>query len=278
MAEAKSKRHNIIIFGESGAGKSSIVNLLVGENVAEVSSSPRGCTFQSDRYEANIGNDNYIIYDTVGLNEGDQGRFPHWTAIQRLYTLIRELDSVSLLLYCMRGRSKENTRANWVLFNKIICGQNVPIVVVETGLEQEENLQGAARRRELVGALRDYEMFPHDAICIVSIQGKHGEYKEVYQWSQQQLRKLIARSRKNKPWSTDKDVWLAKIYQEVYTTGNCFRPGTRLEFSQAVGSAVDEFITATRMNAQDSERLKASLLYAEKKFRKKFKHRISRGT
>ena len=81
--------------------------MIVGGNVAKVSDSPVGCTFQSDRYEAHIGNDDYYIYDTVGLNEGDQGRVPHWTAIQGLYTLIRELDSVSLLLYCIRGRIKE---------------------------------------------------------------------------------------------------------------------------------------------------------------------------
>ena len=114
--------------------------MIIGKNVAKVSDSPVGCTFQSDRYEAYIGNDDYYIYDTVGLNEGDQGRVPHWTAIQGLYTLIRELDGVSLLLHCIRGRIKENTGANWILFKDIICAGEVPVVIVETGLDQ--NLQG----------------------------------------------------------------------------------------------------------------------------------------
>jgi len=250
--------------------------MIVGKNVAKVSNSPVGCTFQSDCYEAHIGNDDYYIHDTVGLNEGDQGRFPHWTAIQRLYTLIRELDSVSLLLYCIRGRIKENTRANWILFDQIICGGNVPVVVVETGLEEEKNLQGGARRSVLEAALAKYGISPKDIICIASIQGKYGEHKGVYDWSSQQVRELITRSRKRKPWSTAKDRWLASIYQEVYTSGNCFSSRTQLEFSAAVGNAIDEFITSSKMNAEDSKRLKASLLYAEKKFRKnsKFKHRI----
>ena len=251
--------------------------MIVGTDVAKVSNGAEGRTFQSDRYEARIGNDDYYIYDTVGLNEGDQGCVPHWTAIQRLYTLIRELDGVSLLLYCIRGRIKENTLANWTLFRDIICGGEVPVVIVETGLEGEEDLQSGARRPVLEDALGKYGMFPKDFIRIVSIQGKNREYGEVYEWSQQQLRELITRSRKKKPWSTEKDSWLASIYREVYTSVNCFSSGTQLEFSTAVGN-VDEFITRSNMNAEDSKRLKASLLYAEKKFRKnsKFKHRVQR--
>jgi len=266
-----SKRHNIIIFGESGSGKSSIVNMIVGGNVAEVSDSPVGCTFQSDRYEAHIGNNDYYIYDTVGLNEGDQGRVPHWTAINRLYTLIRELDSVSLLLYCIRGRIKENTRANWTLFKDIICAGEVPVVIVETGLEH--NLQREARRPVLETALQLHGITPMDLICIVSIQGEKGEYEGVYEWSQQQLRELVERSHRREPWSREKDVWLASIYEEVYSRRFCVLPRRGLEFVGAVRATMNEFIKASDMNAEDSERLEESLLFAEKKFRKRFKHR-----
>jgi len=245
--------------------------MIVGGNVAKVSDSPVGCTFQSDRYEAHIGNDDYYIYDTVGLNEGDQGRFPHWTAIQGLYTLIRELDSVSLLLYCIRGRIKENIGANWTLFNDIICAGEVPAVVVETGLEQ--NSQVEARRPVLETALQMYGISPRALICIVSIQGKNGEYVGVYEWSQQQLRKLVEQSRRREPWSREKDIWLSSIYEEVYSRRFCVLPRRRLEFAGAVRAAINEFIKASDMNAEDSERLEESLLSAEKKFRKRFKHR-----
>jgi len=244
--------------------------MIVGGNVAKVSDSPFGCTFQSDRYKAHIGNDDYYIYDTVGLNEGDQGRVPHWAAIQGLYTLIRELDSVSLLLYCVRGRIKESTGANWTLFNDIICAGEVPVVIVETGLEH--NLQGGARRPVLETALQMYGISPMDLICIVSIQGKNGEYREVYERSQQQLRELVERSHRTEPWSKEKDAWLSSIYE--YTTGNFFLRRRRLEFVGAVRAAMNEFIKASDMNAEDSERLEKSLLSAEEKFRKRFKRRI----
>src|SRR5258706_15773249 len=99
--------HNVILFGESGSGKSSLVNMIVGKNVAKVSGSADGCTFKNEAFPAAINGTTFMIYDTAGLNEGDQGRVPHWNAIEELYTLIRQLDSVSLLIYCMRGRVKE---------------------------------------------------------------------------------------------------------------------------------------------------------------------------
>jgi predicted GTPase len=106
--------HNIILFGESGAGKSSLVNMIVGRNTAKVSSDASGCTFKSEPHNALIDGSFFVVHDTAGLNESDQGRVPHWKAIRELYTLIRQLDGVSLLIYCMRGRVKENAKANWI--------------------------------------------------------------------------------------------------------------------------------------------------------------------
>ena len=115
---------------------------------------------------------------TLGLNEGEQGRVPHWKAVHELYTLIRSLDGVSLLMYCMRGRIKENARTNWVLFRKVLCAKKVPIIVVETGLENEEDLDG--RRAVVTKALVKYGMVPLDVVCIVSVRGKKQEHEERY--------------------------------------------------------------------------------------------------
>src|SRR5260370_10285936 len=94
-------KKNIIIFGESGCGKSSIVNMMAGQDIAKVSDSPIGCTFEHECHEASIGDIRFNIYDTAGLNEAEQGRVPHWQAINQLYTLILTLDCVSLLIYCI---------------------------------------------------------------------------------------------------------------------------------------------------------------------------------
>lgn len=49
-----------------GSGKSSLVNLLLGQNRADVSDKAVGCTFNFQKYET----PNFNLYDTVGLSEG----------------------------------------------------------------------------------------------------------------------------------------------------------------------------------------------------------------
>jgi len=262
------RSHNVVIFGESGSGKSSIVNMIVGEPVAEVSSSPMGCTFKHKSYKASIENTHFCIYDTAGLNEGDQGRVPHWKAVHELYTLIRCLDSVSLLIYCMRGRIKENARANWILFNKVLCAEQVPIIAVVTGLEHEEHLDGK-KNNEIRKALNLYGMFPKNVECIVSVRGRKNEHEELYNSSQHRLRNLIKKSYKRNPWSTETDDWIAYIYKTTYTTKLCFLPDVQVEFVKVVGSVVDELIDETGMKKDDSDKLKATLLQAEKKLKRK---------
>ena len=63
---------NIIIFGETGVGKSSLVNMLVSEGAprANVSSQALGCTFASLPYLIKLSEQEYRIWDTAGLNEG----------------------------------------------------------------------------------------------------------------------------------------------------------------------------------------------------------------
>src|SRR5258707_14141267 len=163
-------KKNIIIFGESGCGKSSIVNMIAGRETAKVSNSAIGCTFKHECHEASIGDIHFNIYDTAGLNEGEQGRVPHWQAVHQLYTLIRTLDGVSLLIYCMRGRIKENARANWILFSEVLCAKKVPIIAVETGLENVDDLEG--RHTLLKKALKAYGIAPGGIACVVSVRGK----------------------------------------------------------------------------------------------------------
>ena len=237
--------------------------MIVGAPVAEVSSSPVGCTFEHKRYEFSIDNTHFRLYDTAGLNEGDQGRVPHWKAVHELYTLIRRLDGVSLLIYCMRGRIKENARSNWILFNKVLCAEKVPIIAVVTGLEHEENL-GSKKRNEIKAALRAYGMLPKSVECVVSIRGKKNEHEAFYMSSQFRLKKLIQQSYSKTPWSTETSEWIAQIYKTTYSTKLCFLPDVRVEFVNTVGNVVDEFIKETGMKEEDSDKLKATLLHAER--------------
>jgi len=238
--------------------------MIIDEKAAKVSNGPAGCTFHHTSYPVSIGTTQFHIYDTVGLNEGDQGRVPHRKAVSQLYALIRSLNRVSLLVYCMRGRIKENSQANWVLFYNVLCAKKVPIIAVETGVEHEEDLD--AKRKESMQVLKSYGMVPKDFACIVSLQGRQMEHFERYKSSQFQLRQLILDSYKKEPWSTTTDDWICHIYNTTYTKKLCAFPEVKVEFARKVGGVVDEFIKESGMKEEESGKLKSALLDAEKRF------------
>ena len=253
--------HNIIVFGESGCGKSSIVNMIVGDDVAKVFN---GSYFQNELYEADIGGIAFRIFDTAGLDEGDEGRVPSWKAVQGLYTLIRQLDGLSLLVFCIRGRLKQNTRANWILFNKVICGEAVPAIVVVTGLENEDNLDDWWSREENKEVFKRYKLNPMGVSCVVSVRGHQNEYAAKYRESQEKVRKLILDSHRREPWSKDQDAWFSHIYSEVYHAGICFFARKSKEFTTVMRNSLEEFVREIDMDEEDYEKLKRSLLHAEK--------------
>jgi GTP-binding protein EngB required for normal cell division len=257
---------NVILFGEAGSGKSSLVNMIVGKDVAKVSNEASGCTFKNASYEATIDNTTFVIYDTAGLNEGDQGRVPHFKAIQELYTLIRRLDGVSLLIYCMRGRVKENSSANWILFNQVICGGKVPTIAVVTGLDDLTDPDAWWRNERNQAAFRSCKIKPNAVGCVVSFPGLLGEYEDVYAKSQEKLRRLIMENHLRKPWSQEKEKWFANIYSETFSSRLCFPYRNRLEMRGLVSHLIGE----TGMNREDSKKLEATLVRGEKEFRKGF--------
>jgi small GTP-binding protein len=65
---------NVVIFGDSGVGKSSLINMLTGGEAVKTSSSAIGCTFQSSRRDLAIDGQKFNIWDTAGLDEGTYGR------------------------------------------------------------------------------------------------------------------------------------------------------------------------------------------------------------
>ncbi|KAG1844468.1 hypothetical protein F4604DRAFT_1821421 [Suillus subluteus] len=58
---------NIVLFGQPGAGKSSLINLMAGEAVARTSSDMRSCTLQWQQYPITFNGKSYNVFDTVGL-------------------------------------------------------------------------------------------------------------------------------------------------------------------------------------------------------------------
>ena len=130
-----------MIFGDSGVGKSSLINMLAGRKTAETSNGVLGCTFQSRQHTVTINGEKVNVWDTAGLDEGTRGRVPPEVAERNLTKLLRELRSangIHLLVYCMRGASiRKSLARNYVIFHSAICRKKVPIVAIVTGLENE---------------------------------------------------------------------------------------------------------------------------------------------
>ncbi|KIK44220.1 hypothetical protein CY34DRAFT_11227 [Suillus luteus UH-Slu-Lm8-n1] len=131
-----SKPRNVIIFGQIGAGKSSLVNLIAGENVAKTSS-----TLECQKYSVEFDSESYNVFDTVGLGEPQFGTPRDFDAVKNAYALIQNLErqgGIDLLVFCMRaGQLNTTFQNNYRLFYEFLCDKKVPVVVVITHLENE---------------------------------------------------------------------------------------------------------------------------------------------
>ncbi len=256
--KGKSARmHNIVLFGESGVGKSSIINmLLMGKEVAKVNNDGKACTLENKAYELSINNLAFRIHDTTGLNDGESGRVPSKEAIIQLFKLLRELnDGVSLLVYCMRApRIREAAKHNWNLFYDVICRRKVTIVMIITGLENEENMGGWMKKRDNWDTFKQYGMQPHDHACITATRGKQKDgkytYQEEYDESVEKVKELITANYMPNPWKVGKVEWLKEIYESKGIL--CWRSKALVEV--ALGEA-RRLVNECGMTEADAEKL-----------------------
>lgn len=214
---------SIVIFGETGTGKSSLINMLSDNEVAKVSNLAVGCTFESAPHPITVDGMPYTLWDTAGLNEGDSGSVPADIALNHLRDLVDKLhDGLSLLVYCIRGaRYRDILKVNYDLFREIICQGEVPIVIVVTGLENEECMEDWWRHNEKEFTSRKMVFEGH--ACVTTTKGKRNMFEEEYEDSKTVLRELIQEKCPPDAWVINSDAWLQRIttrIQEYYDDYN----------------------------------------------------------
>ncbi|KZP04587.1 P-loop containing nucleoside triphosphate hydrolase protein, partial [Athelia psychrophila] len=214
---AANKTTNIIVCGQAGVGKSSLINMLAGgqKEVAKTSNDIVGCTFKSDPYHVTTPSGRKLtLWDTAGLDEGPTGRVTTLAAmknIRELTTQLADSTGLSLIIYMVRGRLVGSIRKNYLLF-KAFCDGKVPFVIVVTGLDNESDRGGWWSRNE--GHFREAGLIGEGHACIVS--AKDGHNGTAYAESAKEVFKLIEdKAYRRDPWKVDKQNWFIQTVINV---------------------------------------------------------------
>lgn len=209
------RRSNVVLFGETGAGKSSLVNLILDDAVAKTSSGASGCTLDARPYSATIQGQDFCIYDTVGLNEPQSLQDPDCLigAINKAYRLIRWLSDtggINLLVFCIRrGRITDSMQHNYKLFHEFLCQQKVPIALVVTHLEHEENMEDWWLYNE--SHFAEYGIHTVGHACITAKR----EFGERYRASRQVVHDLLIAHGRGASFTQEKVSWVTELFQKL---------------------------------------------------------------
>ncbi|KAJ8584516.1 hypothetical protein M405DRAFT_452589 [Rhizopogon salebrosus TDB-379] len=185
---------NIVLFGETGAGKSSVINLMAGHDRAKTSTDMERCTMQWQEHPIAFHGYNYKVFDTVGLEEPQLGMKEYLDIIGNAHNLITKLHQeggIDLLLFCVRaGRVTATLQTNYRLFYEWLCEEKVPIVLVLTGLEREKNsMEDWWTRNKYIFAR--YEIHVAGHACITAANHLDGRPKQLYEESRRLVRDLV---------------------------------------------------------------------------------------
>lgn len=211
--QTQSRTLNVILFGETGVGKSSVINLIARNDIAQVSSDVNGCTMQSKRYDIPFDGIEFAIFDTIGLEEPQMGVNGYLKAIAEAYELVSKLGAaggIHLLLFCLRGgRITATTQSNYRLFCECLCDTKVPIALVFTGLEREEVMENWWMRNRK--HIEDYGIKSDGHACITAVQDDTpGDHK--YEQSQEIIRELLKKcARKTEAYSPESLPWFLRL-------------------------------------------------------------------
>jgi len=158
----------ILIIGEAGVGKSSMINVLVDKDVATVSDGAKGCTFQFKTHsynEAAVAQESWNFIDTVGLNEAPGGTIDNKTAAKLLIDFMKRNRQGfhGIIMVMKKGRISENFERNHNLFVRTMLNRQVPCILMISHCEEDEPMDNWKYEQSNLDAIHDY-CFAH-VVC-----------------------------------------------------------------------------------------------------------------
>ncbi|KAF8134420.1 hypothetical protein EV363DRAFT_1562009 [Boletus edulis] len=202
---------NVLIVGETGVGKSSVINLIAGEKLADVSSSATGCTLDATSYNVVLtdrnGQGHHVrLFDTVGMNESSLSKNDYLVAIEKANALINQLlrtGGIRLLIFCIRGgRITSVTQSNYHLFRDILCQNQVPVAFVITGMENEQPMEGWWTRNAALFEKSNLSCTSH--ACVTATPGFCNVYAKQYQTSRIAIHDMLLDHMSRTSWKPER--------------------------------------------------------------------------
>ena len=168
------ERGNVLVIGNSGVGKSTLINAVLGEEKAKTGWGHTGTTSELELYEPNQDEIPFRIIDTIGFQPGF---FKQWHAIKAVKDWSKDCakkgkedHQINVIWFCVEGTSSKlfpETIKN--LSRAASMWKSIPVIVVITKSysipEREQNIQMVYRA---FAAQKHYGSNLHSVIPVVA--------------------------------------------------------------------------------------------------------------